>query len=212
MKNKFEQFGKEIFENVQKFPFGSLSKRELEILVLKAAIDSGLIEEHPVNVAASFRLSITKSNGYLTDISLRNPIIQDKTALLEIIKLLPANEIISTDLHLSIPINNASLRIWLERKVSLIGLNPGESLRRDIFKITPTGLYKILANSEGIISPKDAIDKLSHEFGNQIWFNEAKRNWNPKTTWREILTTTSEISSIASSFTTLIPFLSKIIL
>jgi hypothetical protein len=101
----------------------------------------------------------------------------------EIIKLLAANEIIPTYLHLSIPINNVSLRIWLERKVSLIGLNPGENFRKYVFKITSNGLYKILANSEGVISPKEAIDKLSHEFGNQIWFKEAEQNWNPNTTW-----------------------------
>lgn len=69
MKNKYEILGKNIWENVHKTPFGSLTKRELEILLLKAAIDSGLIENHPVNVAATLRLSLTKSNGYLTDIS-----------------------------------------------------------------------------------------------------------------------------------------------
>jgi len=211
MKNKFEIFGINIWENLQKTPFGSLTKRELEILLLKTAIDSGIIENHPVNVAATLRLSLTKSNGYLTDISLRNPIIEDKTALLEILKLIPTNEIITADLHLSIPINNASLRIWLERKIALIGLNPGESLRKDVIKITPAGLYKILDNSEGIISPKEAIVQLSQEFGNEIWFKEAKQNWQPETSWKDILTTTSEIGSIAASFSTLIPFLSKII-
>lgn len=211
MKNKFEIFGINIWENLHKTPFGSLTKRELEILLLKAAIDSGLIENHPVNVSTTLRLSLTRSNGYLTDISLRNPIIEDKTALLEILKLIPTNEIITADLHLSIPINNAGLRIWLERKIALIGLNPGESLRKDVIKITPAGLYKNLDNSEGIISPKEAIVQLSQEFGNEIWFKEAKKNWQPETSWKVILTTTSEIGSVAASFSTLIPFLSKII-
>ena len=140
----------------------------MEILLLKAAIDAGLIDNHPVNMAASLRISLTKSNAYLTDISLRNPIIEDKTALLEILKLLPTHEIITSDLHLSIPINNVSLRIWLERKIAFIGLNPGESLRKDVIKITPAGLYKILDNSEGIISPEQAIVHLSKVFGKVV--------------------------------------------
>jgi hypothetical protein len=211
MNHKKQLFGETVWENLQKTPFGSLTKRELEILVLKAAIDAGLIDNHPVNMAASLRISLTKSNAYLTDISLRNPIIEDKTALLEILKLLPTHEIITADLHLSIPINNVSLRIWLERKIALIGLNPGESLRKDVIKITPAGLYKILDNSEGIISPEKAIIQLSKVFGNEIWFKEAKQNWQPETTWKDLLTTASEIGSIAASFKTLLPFLSQII-
>ncbi len=119
----------------------------------------------------------------MTDISLRDPILQDKDALLEIMRLLPQHEIITADLHLSIPINNASLRIWLERKIALIGLNPGESFRKDVIKITPAGLYKILDHSEGILSPKEAIYKLSESFKNDIWFKEAKQNWHPTTSW-----------------------------
>ena len=125
--------------------------------------------------------------------------------------MLPIHEIITADLHLSIPINNVSLRIWLERKIAFIGLNPGESLRKDVIKITPAGLYKILENSERIISPKQAIVHLSKVFGNEIWFKEAKQYWQPETTWKGLLTTASEIGSIAASFKTLIPFLSKII-
>lgn len=211
MQNKFEKFGSLIFQSILKTPFGTLTKRELEILILKSAIGSSLIEEHPVDVATRLRLTITKSHTYLTDISLRNPIIEDKKALAEILKLIPENEIIADSLHLSIPINNAGLRIWLERKVALIGLNPGESLRKDVFKITPVGLYRILEKSDGVLSPVESIKKLSNDFGNQIWFKEAKKKWHPETTWNEVMTTTSEVSTIISSFSTLIPFLSKII-
>jgi hypothetical protein len=63
----------------------------LEILLLKSAIDADLIDNHPVNIAANLRISLTKLNAYLTDVSLRNPIVEDRTALLEILKLLPTH-------------------------------------------------------------------------------------------------------------------------
>ena len=65
------------------------------------------------------------------------------------------------------------MRIWLERKIALIGLNPGESLRKDVIKIILAGLYKILDNSERILSAEQAIVQLSKVFGNEIWFKEA---------------------------------------
>ena len=103
------------------------------------------------------------------------------------------------------------MRIWLERKIVLIWLNPGESFRKDVITITPAGLCKILDNSEGIISPEQAIVHLSKVFRDEVWFKEAKENWPPETSWKDLFTTTSEIGTIATSCSTVIPFLSKII-
>jgi len=90
---------------------------------------------------------------------------------------MPFNEILTDDSHFSIPVNNASLRIWLEKKIVFIGLNSGESLRKYLIKITPSGLFRILVTPERIISLKEAIDQLSHNFRNELWFKEAQKVW-----------------------------------
>jgi antibiotic biosynthesis monooxygenase (ABM) superfamily enzyme len=208
--DKIQNFGKSIWDSIRLVPLGSLSKRELELLIMKSALDASLIENHPAFVAEQFKLSLTKANGYLTDISLRNPIFEDKVAVVEILKLIPINEILTDDSHFSIPVNNASLRIWLERKMVLSGLNPGESLRKDLIKITPAGLCRILDKSEGIISPKEAIDQLSHNFGNEIWFKEAQKVWKPETKWKDALSTSNEIISMANFFSTILPLAAKL--
>jgi len=203
--DKIQNFGKSIWDSIRLVPLGSLSKRELELLIMKSAIDSSLIENHPAFIAEQFKLSLTKANGYLTDISLRNPIFEDNVAVVEILKLIPINEILTDDSHFSIPVNNASLRIWLERKMVLIGLNPGESLRKDLIKITPAGLCRILDKSDGIISPKEAIDQLSKHFGNEKWFEEAQKNWKTETNWKDALSTINHIISIGTFFSTIFP-------
>jgi hypothetical protein len=202
--NKIQNFGESIWESIMLVPLGCLSKRELELLIMKSALDADLIENHTSFIAEQFKLSLTKANGYLTDISLRNPILEDKVAVIEILKLIPINEILTDDSHFSIPVNNASLLIWLERKIALIGLNPGESLRKDLIKITPGGLFRILDNSDGIISPKEAIDQLSHNFGNEIWFKEAQKVWKPQTKWSEASKMISDIGSFVESLLTII--------
>jgi hypothetical protein len=212
MKDKYEKYGNILWQSLTSVPFGSLSKRELEILLLHSAISSNLIHDHPVNIASILKLTLSKTNGYLTDISLRNPNLDDKVAILEILTLLPSNEILTEDSHFTIPINNASLRIWLERKIVLVGLNPGESLRKDLIKITPAGLCRILDNSDGILSPKEAINLLAEKFINEIWFLEAKNNWKSETKWRDVLSTSTDIISLATFFSTIIPLSIKSII
>ena len=207
--NIYQNFGESIWESIKLVPLGSLSKRELELLIMKSAIDSSLIENHPAFIAEQFKLSLTKANGYLTDISLRNPILEDKVAVIEILKLISINEILTEDSHISIPVSNTSLRIWIERKMVLNGLNPGESLRKDLIKITPIGLCQILDKSEGIISPKEAIDQLSNDFGDEEWFKEIQKNLIPENKWNGVLKNSLEIGSIVSK---LIPLIDKIIL
>ncbi len=209
--NEQNLFGKNVWKEISKQPLGSLPKRELELIILKAALDSKLISNHPAGIAASFKLSILKANNYLTEIGLRNHFLSDKDALAELILIMTQNEIITKDSHLSVPIANVNLRIWIERKIALINLNPGETTRKDIIKLTPLGLLRILDNSSGICTPYEAIDKLKFFYEHEPWFKEAKARWSPRMTWTDSFAKLSELTTIASEFTSLIEFL-KIIL
>jgi hypothetical protein len=61
----FHTFGQMIWDKTTSRPLGSMTKRELELTMLHAAINSKLVSPHPADIARHFRLTLTKANGYL---------------------------------------------------------------------------------------------------------------------------------------------------
>ena len=74
---RLARFGTELWTKLLNQPFGSLGKRELELAILDAATNSGLVLETPDAVALALSLSLTKANSYLTDLALRRPALAD---------------------------------------------------------------------------------------------------------------------------------------
>jgi hypothetical protein len=199
-----ENFGAACFRLLQSAPLGSLSKRELELGLLRAGIDAELLPEEPAALAASLGLSLTKANAYLTDLALRQPPLSDGDAITALSVLLKTCEAVANDKHLSIPLHDARLKIWLERKLAAERLHPGESLRRDVVKLTPLGLLRLLDNAKGAPTPAQALDTLDGVLGNPDWIEEAKSNWTSKTTWRDTLSTFGSATSILQALPVLL--------
>lgn len=198
------QFGADCFKLLQSVPFGSLNKRELELGLLRAGIDAGLLPEEPAALAACLGLSLTKANTYLTDFALRQPPLADVDAVKVPIETLKTCEVVANEKHLSIPLQAATIRIWLERKLAAERLHPGESLRRDVVKLTPLGLLRLLDDSEGIPTPAQALDILDGVLGTPAWLDDAKSTWTPKTSWRDTLSTFGSATSIAQGLPALL--------
>ncbi|MEA3642808.1 MAG: hypothetical protein VBE63_23125, partial [Lamprobacter sp.] len=108
------------------------------------------------------------------------------------------------DKHLSIPLHDAALRIWLERKLAAEGLHPGESLRRDVVKLTPLGLLRLLDHAKGIATPAQALAALDDVLGEPAWLQEATSTWTPKTSWRDTVSTFGSVVSIAQGLQVLL--------
>jgi len=108
-----QHFGELLWERITSRPSGSPSKRDLELTILQAAADAGLIDEsQPAEVSAILRLStIAKTHGYLADLSQRRPALQDLEALKLLADVLERVEVLPSDKHLSIPLQRADLRI-----------------------------------------------------------------------------------------------------
>lgn len=183
---------------------GSLSKRELELKLLQAAIEAGLAAPNGVEFAAKFRLTLARANSYLTDLALRKPPLNDLEGVTALMSLLPVCEVVAFDRHLSIPIDDAALRLWLERKLASDHLNPGETVRRDLVKLTPQGLLRLLDESVGIGSPSTALAHLDTKLPEAKWIESAKTNWTPKTTWRDTFSTFESVLSLVQSIPTLV--------
>ena len=151
-------------------PFGTANKRDLELSILQAAADAGLMNEtRPAEVSATLRPSLIKTHGYLADLSQRRPPLQDLDALGLLADDLSRVEVLPNDKHLSIPLQRAVLRIWLERKLAADGLHPGESLRRELAKLTPLSLLRLLDSTAKVQKPAASLKRLKRNLNQPAW-------------------------------------------
>lgn len=202
MSAELENFGGEIWKQITTSPLGSLTKRELELTLLRAAIQYGLIEPRPETLAAVCSIPLTRAHGYLTDLALRQAPLTDQDGVERLASLLKDSEVVRDDSHLSIPLHDAALRIWLERKMAILHLNAGDTLRRDHVKLTPSGLAKLIGASHGVASPYEALNKLPKELQAVEWVKTAKKTWKKGMGWVEamgILGNTATVSQTVLS-------------
>lgn len=184
---KQSQLGSQIWADMQSQPLGSLTKRELELCLISAVVKSGLVEASPSEIAQTFRLGLTKAHGYLMDLALRSPAMSDLDALKRLALALRQAEVTPDGNHLIIPLNDAGLRIWLERKLASQQLQQGESLRHELVKLSPVALSKLLDSAQELKKPYLAIKALEKQFGKEAWFVEAKSHWKANTIWGEVV-------------------------
>ena len=180
-------FGELVWSKLTTYPLGSLTKRELEILLLRAAVDSDLLDARADTLAETCNIPITRAHGYLTDLALRQASMTDSDAIKVLLESLRDSEVISDDSHFSIPLHDAALRIWLERKMTRLRLNSGDTLRRDHVKLTPVGLAKIMGAADGLLSPHDAIKLLPQELQDLDWAKTAKKSWKKGMGWKDAM-------------------------
>ena len=109
------------------------------------------------------------------------------------------------DKHLSIPLQRADLRIWLERKLAADGLHPGESLRRELAKLTPLSLLRLLDSTAKVQKPAAALKRLSRDLNQPVWVAVSQQEWSATTSWADIVNTFGSVVTIAAALPTLIP-------
>ena len=199
-------FGQTLWQELVSRPFGTPNKRELEVMILQAAADARLIDEtKPAATATLLSLSLARTHSYLSDLAQRRPALQDKDALILLGQQLARVEVLPTDKHLSIPLQRADLRIWLERRLAADGLHPGETLRRDVVKLTPVSLLRLLDNTNTARKPAVVLKKLSQLLEQPEWIDKAKQEWTTTTNWIDTLNTFNTIASLSEAFAKLLP-------
>lgn len=75
------RFGAQIWEALTAQPLGSLPKRELELMLVRAAIDAGAAEPVTASIAKMFRVTPPPADAYLVDLALRAPAYTNAEAL-----------------------------------------------------------------------------------------------------------------------------------
>ena len=116
------------------------------------------------------------AHGYLADLSQRRPPLQDLDALGLLADVLSRVVVLPNDKHLSIPLQRADLRIWLERKLAADGLHPGESLRRVLAKLTPLSLLRLLDSTAKVQKPAAALKRLNRNLNQPAWVAIAQQS------------------------------------
>jgi hypothetical protein len=58
-------FGEQVWSKLLAWPLGRLTKRELEWVHLRAAVDFGLVEARAESLAETCHIPITRAHGYL---------------------------------------------------------------------------------------------------------------------------------------------------
>jgi len=192
-------FGDQVWTKLRAQPLGSLTKRELELVLIGAAVDSGLLAPKAEDVAERCNIPITRAHGYLTDLALRKPAMTDIEGVRELVSLLKDSEVIPDQNHISIPLHDAALRIWLDRKMTRLRLNSGDTLRRDHVKLTPAGLTKIIGAAEGLVSPFDALKLLPAELQDTDWVKTSRKSWKKGMGWLEALSLLGNTATIGQA-------------
>lgn len=171
------QFDAHVLTTLSDRPFGSLTRRELGLIMVRAAMDSSFVRAVPVQITKASQFGLTKSKGYLTGLALRPPTQNDDNgaSLLEVTH--GQTEVRREDNHLVVLLNDARLRTWLERKLSAYQLQQGESLCRKLMKLTPTALCKVIDSAQGLGKPYLVLKALSKRFGKELWCIAAMEQW-----------------------------------
>lgn len=165
----------------------------------------GLIDEtRPPKLSSTLLLSLSKTQGYLADLSQRRPPLQDLEAMGLLADLLNHVEVLPNARHLSIPLQRADLRIWLERKLAADGLHPGESLHRDLAKLTPLSLLRLLDSTAKVQKSAAALKRLNRNLNQPAWVAMAQQEWSATTSWADTVNTLGTVVSIAAALPTLI--------
>ena len=182
-----ESFGNSVCLKLFAQPFVSSTKRELELTILGAAVDSGLLGARAENFAEHLNIPIIRARSYLADLALRQLAINNKEGVMTLINLLMDTEVVHDESYFSIPLHDAALRIWLERKMARLRLNSGDTLRRDHVKLTPVGLAKIIDAADGVVSPLESLNLLPSDLKDADWVKAATKSWRSSMGWIEAL-------------------------
>jgi len=148
---------------------------------------------------AAFCITLARSQGYLTELALRQPSLTDGEAVSRLVAEPKQCEIVKDETYLSLPLHDAALRIWLERKVAALNLSAGETVRRETVKLTPVGLAKLLGASKGIATPYDALRTLPAELKDEPWVKEAKKSWSKSINWPDAMSVLGNTASVAQT-------------
>lgn len=187
-------------------PLGSLTKTELEAVIIEALITCGTLSEDPAEFSAQCKVTPEKAWRYLRDYHLRSDQISDTEAKNEIVSIIRAMEPIRDGNYFSLHIKSPRLKIWIDRELMKLDLLQGESFRHSVLKITGLSLCKILYGNGLVKISKDDIKKLAQESSDKTWAENLNKVYKSNgISLSEFLSTCSNSATVLQAMIPLVP-------
>ena len=143
------------FEEFQKLPFGSMSKRDMECLLIKLMYDQALIDTASNRRAANaLGLNETRLKGYLVDTRYKfRPEASLEQSIDRIIAMLRSGETLAVNQgageDFCFVLEDPVLRLDLDQALKDIGLYADGSFNRELVKVRKAALLALLLNRRG---------------------------------------------------------------
>ena len=165
-----------------------------------ALIEDGHLPSQAAPLARKARITLTKSHAYLTDLALRQPVMSDEVALNQLVGLLKTAEVVQDGAALQFTVQDAALRLWFENGLAQAHLLQGESLRRDVIKLSGRALAALLSGHPRLPNPAQAVQQLKQSCGDADWFAAFEKQAKPGLAWDKVLGATANAASVVKAF------------
>ena len=85
----------------------------------------------------------------------------------------------------------------------MLKINLGETIRRDLIKISPCSLLRLLKETDKLFLPLESLKMLKEEHGEYHWDRSAIKNWKKDTTWKKAIKSIS-VNVVSENITALV--------
>ena len=82
---------------------------------------------------------------------------------------------------------------------------PGETLRRDLVKLTPLSLLRLLDGTTKARKPEAVLKNLGQQLDQPEWVQAARQQWTSSTSWVDTVNTFGSIVSLGEAIAKLLP-------
>lgn len=150
-----ENFKKKIFQEISKVPFGSLPKKEIELIILDAIVSSlepegryDKIDKHFLSLQRYFKLTRIQLSNKILDAQLRYDQKTDKDVVDFILSNLYQKNFVAENEFIIFSIFNPLLNDTIKSYFESKGLISDTSFNKLIFKINLNGLIQFISQLE----------------------------------------------------------------
>lgn len=178
---------KSLKARIVEHPFGTQTKRELELMLLEFLISESELPKDPAGLARAIRCTLTKAHSYLTDLALRQPPLDEMHAVNQLKQVLNRAEVSRDGMFIEFSVQDAALRLWIEQSLAMHGLLQGQTFRRDLIKLSAKAVVSLVFTYSDTKLEKAYLPQLKEIFGESDWFKEFEKSSKKGVPWSSLL-------------------------
>lgn len=178
---------KSLKAHIVEHPFGTQTKRELELMLLEFLISESESPKDPAGLARAIRCTLTKAHSYLTDLALRQPPLDVIYAVNQLKQVLNRAEVSRDGMFIEFSVQDAELRLWIEQSLAMYDLLQGQTFRRDLIKLSAKAVVSLVFTNSDTKLENSYLPQLKEIFGEADWFKEFEKSSKKGVPWSSLL-------------------------